>query len=96
MRVLHLDDLMPRSIEHYDSRNASITLLGRGDAQVIRVELGPGGVLGTHPASIAQLFVVVSGSGWVRAEGGEEVPAAAGSVVQWGAGECTSRGPMAA
>jgi mannose-6-phosphate isomerase-like protein (cupin superfamily) len=40
-----------------------------------------------HPASVAQLFVVVSGSGRVRLEGGEEMPVVAGSVVYWGAGE---------
>jgi quercetin dioxygenase-like cupin family protein len=87
MRVLHLDDLAAHSIEHYGSRNASVTLLARGDAQVVRVELGPGGVLGMHPASVPQLFVVVSGSGRVRVEGGEEVSVAAGSVVFWRAGE---------
>jgi quercetin dioxygenase-like cupin family protein len=87
MRVLRLDDLTPRAIEHYGSRNASVTLLARGDAQVVRIELGAGGVLGMHPAAVPQLFVVIDGSGWVGAEGADEELVEAGSAVHWSAGE---------
>jgi quercetin dioxygenase-like cupin family protein len=85
MRVLN--DLPRRPIEAHGSRNASASILGRGDAHVVRIELGPDGLLGLHPASVPQLFVVIEGSGWVRTEHGEDEPVVAGTVVHWDAGE---------
>jgi mannose-6-phosphate isomerase-like protein (cupin superfamily) len=87
MRVLRLDDLTPGAIEHYGSRNATVTLLARGDAQVVRIELGAGSVLGMHPVAVPQLFVVVEGSGWAQTEAGEEEPLGPGAVVYWNTGE---------
>ena len=56
-------------------------------AHVVVMEVGPGGVVARHPAVIAQLFVVVRGSGWVSgAEGGREA-IAAGQAVLWEPGE---------
>ena len=34
------------------------------------IEIGGGGVVGRHPAVVAQLFVVVRGSGWVSGADG--------------------------
>ena len=50
------------------------------------IEIEPGGVVGRHPAGVAQLFVVVEGSGWVSGGGGRE-PIAAGEAVLWDEGE---------
>jgi quercetin dioxygenase-like cupin family protein len=57
------------------------------EAHVVVIEVGPGGVVGRHPAVVAQLYVVVRGSGWVSGgEGGRE-PIGAGEAVLWEAGE---------
>lgn len=49
--------------------------------------LGPGGVIGRHPASVEQLLVVVEGSGWVTGGEGERTRIAAGEAAFWDAGE---------
>jgi hypothetical protein len=54
-----------------------------GDAHVVVIEVGPGGVVGRHPAGMAQLFTVVSGSGWVSGADGEREPIRAGEAVLW-------------
>ena len=58
-----------------------------GDAHVVVIEIGPGGVVGRHPAGVAQLFAVVGGSGWVSGEDGEREPIVAGDAVLWEPGE---------
>jgi quercetin dioxygenase-like cupin family protein len=58
-----------------------------GDAHVVVIEVGPGGVVGRHPAGMAQLFTVVSGSGWVSGADGEREPIRAGEAVLWQPGE---------
>ena len=51
------------------------------------IEIAPGGVVARHPAVGAQLFVVVSGSGWVSGGDGEREPIEAGEAVLWEPGE---------
>jgi quercetin dioxygenase-like cupin family protein len=58
-----------------------------GEAHVVCIRLGAGGVLGRHPAPVDQLFVVVEGEGWATGGDGERVPVAAGSAIYWDAGE---------
>jgi mannose-6-phosphate isomerase-like protein (cupin superfamily) len=58
-----------------------------GEAHVVCLRLGAGGVLRRHPASVDQLFVVVEGDGWVAGGDGERVPVAAGTAIHWDAGE---------
>ena len=58
-----------------------------GDAHVVCVRLGPGGVLGRHAAGAAQAFVVVQGEGWSSGADGARVALAAGTAVFWEAGE---------
>ena len=40
------------------------------EAHAVVIEIAPGGVVGRHPAVVPQLFVVVSGSGWVSGADG--------------------------
>jgi quercetin dioxygenase-like cupin family protein len=49
--------------------------------------LGPGGLVGYHPAGTYQLFTVIEGDGWVRADGSERVPIGAGQAAFWQPGE---------
>jgi quercetin dioxygenase-like cupin family protein len=57
------------------------------EAHAVVIEIGPGGVVGRHPAVVPQLFVIVHGSGWVSGRDGEREPIAAGEAVVWDAGE---------
>ena len=57
------------------------------EAHVVVIEVGPGGVVARHPAVVAQLFVVVRGSGWVSGADGAPEEIAAGEAVLWGPGE---------
>ena len=40
------------------------------ETHAVVIEIAPGGVVGRHPAVVPQLFVVVSGSGWVSGADG--------------------------
>jgi len=56
-------------------------------AQVVVIEIAPGGVVGRHPAAVPQLFVAIHGSGWVGGGSGEREPIEAGEGVAWEPGE---------
>ena len=68
------------------SVNAAVRRLG-AHAHAVVIELGPGGIVGRHPAGVTQLFVVVSGSGWVSGDDGEREQIQAGEAVVWEPGE---------
>jgi quercetin dioxygenase-like cupin family protein len=57
------------------------------EAHSVVIEIAPGGVVGRHPGVVAQLFVVVRGSGWVSGGDREREPIAAGEAVLWEQGE---------
>ena len=57
------------------------------EAHAVTIELGPGGVVGRHPARVPQLFCVVRGSGWVSGSDNVREPIAGGEAVVWDAGE---------
>jgi quercetin dioxygenase-like cupin family protein len=57
------------------------------EAHVVVIEIGPGGVVARHPAVVAQLFVVVRGSGWVSGAAGGREEIRAGEAVLWDPGE---------
>jgi len=68
------------------SVNAAVRKLA-AHAHAVVIELEPGGIVGRHPAGVAQLFVVVRGSGWASGIDGERVPVEAGEAVLWEPGE---------
>jgi quercetin dioxygenase-like cupin family protein len=57
------------------------------EAHVVVIEIGPGGLVGRHPAVVAQLFVVVRGTGWVSGADGLRIQISAGEAVLWEPGE---------
>ena len=59
--------------------------LGRHAVSVLH--LGPGGLVGRHPAPLDQLIAVVAGAGWVAGEAGERFEVRAGQAVVFDAGE---------
>lgn len=89
MRLFRFDATIGHAITHFDSRDAVITGIQRGSMQFQLgcLHLGPGGVLGYHPATTHQLLLVVAGSGWVRAGAGGRRFIAAGQAAYWEPGE---------
>jgi hypothetical protein len=84
-------------IQRYGSAGLRATRIADGDGQVhltcLTVE--PGGVIGAHPATSIQLFLVVAGEGWVAGPDGERVPITTGWGVRWDAGENHTSGTQA-
>jgi quercetin dioxygenase-like cupin family protein len=54
-------------------------------ADVVRA--APGGVIGRHPTPLWQLFLVVSGSGWVTGASGDRRTLRPGEAALWSPGE---------
>ena len=76
-------------IERYGSEGLLATRVaaGHGEVQVTCLALAAGGVIGTHPATGVQLFLVIAGEGWVTGQEGERVPVSAGWGARWEDGE---------
>ena len=87
-------DRRERIIDYHGSQGLRATRIATGDGNVrltcLAVE--PGGVIGTHPATIPQLFLVLSGEGWTAGPDSERVPVTAGQGVRWDAGEVHTTG----
>lgn len=83
-----------RVVQMYGSQGFRATRVAAGAGRVgltcLSVEAG--GVIGTHPATGAQLFLVTAGEGWVAGADGERVPIAAGWGARWDAGEVHTSG----
>jgi quercetin dioxygenase-like cupin family protein len=75
-----------RAVTAPDSTNAQVRRLTT-QGHVALIEIGPGGVVGRHPAASPQLFVVVRGDGWVSGADGEREEIVAGQAVLWEPGE---------
>lgn len=56
-------------------------------ARVVCIQLEAGGVLGYHPTTADQLFLVIAGEGQVRAGNSAFTPIGPGQAVFWTAGE---------
>ena len=78
-----------RPVTHFGSHAFTHFRLARaeGEAAVSAVELGPGGIIGRHPAAAPQLLVIVEGSGEVSGADGAFKPIAAGEAAAWQPGE---------
>jgi quercetin dioxygenase-like cupin family protein len=77
-------------ISAYQSQGAYALPLGhgRGEGHVYRIRIEPGGVIGPHEAGFGQLFLVVTGNGWISGSDGVRHPLATGQ------GACISRGEV--
>ncbi|MDX2645650.1 hypothetical protein PV341_19205 [Streptomyces sp. PA03-1a] len=65
---------------------------GEGSVHLTCLSVEPGGVIGTHPAPVPQVFIVTAGEGWIAGPDGERVPIAAGQGVRWEQGEVHTSG----
>jgi hypothetical protein len=82
-------DRSEKSVSRYGSAGVRATRIAVGEGQVnlTCLTVGPSGVIGTHPATGSQLFLVIAGEGWVAGPDDERVATGAGSGVRWEAGE---------
>lgn len=94
MRVIDVSRSAAQPIELFGSVSASSVRLadGNGEAHVYFVHFEPGGSIGEHPTGFGQLFLVISGSGWVAAADGVPVPLNVGQGAFFESGERHSKG----
>jgi quercetin dioxygenase-like cupin family protein len=94
IRLFRFDDQVGRSIERFDSHELRLSSIARptGRVQVGCMHLGANGCVGYHQATVPQLFLVVSGKGWVRGEALDRVPIQEGQASFWEAGEWHAAG----
>jgi quercetin dioxygenase-like cupin family protein len=90
VRLVDLADAKRLSVDRFGSRGVDLIPLviseyGVTAADVAYIE--PGGILGRHAAPIEQLFVVMSGSGWVSGSDGVRYPRGPGQGAVWEPGE---------
>lgn len=89
MKIYRFDREVARPIPAFESLNA---YMARGVRSTAPTQIGcfylePGGVIGYHQATCAQLLLVVQGEGWVRADGTDRVAVKAGDAIFWAPGE---------
>lgn len=94
MKIVSLEHLALAPITSYDSVRAASTecAAGGGEAHVHVVRLDPGGIIGPHPTGFGQLFVPISGSGWVSGADDRRHPIAVGQVAFLARGERHAKG----
>jgi hypothetical protein len=81
-------------IEQFASVNAHATRVAASEEPIglTCLTIGPDGIIGAHPAHAVQLFLVVTGAGWVAGPDDHRVPISAGWGVRWEAGETHTSG----
>jgi quercetin dioxygenase-like cupin family protein len=85
MKMFRFDPEAGRSIDRYNSSGFAISrVIHLPDEAVIHCAyLEANGVIGYHQATMSQLYLVVRGEGWVRAESPVRIPIRAGQAVYW-------------
>ncbi|TKI57698.1 cupin [Brevibacillus antibioticus] len=89
MQRFRFDQQVGKTIDRYNSVQATISRVMRtpDSVSIGCIHLGAGGIVGYHPATCPQLFLVVSGEGWVRGEGTARIPIQSGQAAFWITGE---------
>ncbi len=85
MQIFRFDAQAGRVIDRFGSINVVLASIAHltAEAHVRCMHLGPGGLVGRHPAATPQLFLVMQGEGWVCGESSERIPIAAGRAAFW-------------
>ena len=94
MLILDFGADLANPIELFNSSAVSSVSVGHGhgDAHVYAVYFDANGIIGEHPTGFCQLFLVVSGEGWVAGKGGTKVHLHAGQGAFFDIGEDHSKG----
>ncbi|MFD7906080.1 cupin domain-containing protein [Kitasatospora sp. NPDC059747] len=82
-------DRADKAIDRFDSVGATAAQVaaGPGSAHLTYLTIGPGGTIGSHPAPVRQVFLVITGEGWVSGPDGHRIPVSVGDGVRWEPGE---------
>ncbi len=82
------------SITQFQSQGASSRRLadGHGEAHAYLLHFDAGGAIGRHEAGFGQLFVILTGEGWVAGDDGLRVEVKAGDIVMFDRGEQHAKG----
>jgi quercetin dioxygenase-like cupin family protein len=89
MKIFRFDPEVGKSIDRFNSSGLIISRVVElfDEAVVSCAYLSTDGVIGYHQATIPQLFLVVHGEGWVRAENADKTSIKAGQAAYWEKGE---------
>ena len=89
MRLFRFDPEIGRMIDRYSSSGVILSKVVHSfeEAVVSCAYFDAHGVMGNHQATIPQLFLVVQGEGWVRAESSDKTSIEAGQAAYWEKGE---------
>lgn len=89
MEFYRFDAEVRREIQQFGSKNVGITPIQRmeGPLSIGCMHFSSDSVLGIHPATCPQLFLVVDGEGWVRVANEEKIAVQKGVAVYWTPGE---------
>ncbi|MGD6854964.1 cupin domain-containing protein [Bacillus infantis] len=81
-------DSAGKEVSKFGSLNSYYTLLSREITVTVGcMHLKEDSVLGMHPAVCPQLFLIVSGEGWVRSADGKRIAVDPGTAIFWEDGE---------
>ena len=84
MEIIALDGLPAHDVNRFGSNGFRVAGLGTfGEARVSVLSLGPGGVIGRHPAVGHQLFVIMTGTAEVSGEEGATATIGPGQAALW-------------
>ena len=94
MRLYRFDAEAGRAVQQFGSEGLTITPVARivEGGQAVAMWIEPGGHVGAHDAVGPQLFLVISGAGWVEGASGAREPIRAGQAAFWEDGERHSSG----
>jgi quercetin dioxygenase-like cupin family protein len=89
MKIFRFDPEVGKNIDYFNSSGFIISRVVQlfDEAVVSCAYLSTDGVIGYHQATIPQLFLVVQGEGWVRAETSDRTFIKAGQAAYWEKGE---------
>jgi len=89
MRIFRFDREVGKEIQQFGSLNVVMSKILRleGDAVINSAFIQAGGKIGYHQAVNPQLFLLVQGTGWVRAGSDQIATVRAGQAVFWEQGE---------
>ena len=94
MRIIDVRAESEPEISEFESLGARAKQLadGRGESHVYVVHFDAGGVIGPHPTGLGQIFLVLSGSGWVAGADGQRHSLTVGQAALIERGELHSKG----
>lgn len=89
MRIFDFDKETGREITQFNSKNSNFSKIIQHNNQIHIgcMYIGPDGILGSHPAPISQLFIVLNGQGWVIGKEGLRYHIQSGKAAFWEPGE---------